>query len=66
MTIHPFCLVAEVPKQTHKVEAIPQTLLEPLGIALSTSLAFRQQHALLGSRLVRKHAMTALTGAGIF
>lgn len=40
MSIHSFCLVTEVPKQTHKMEAIPQTLLEPLGIALSTSPAF--------------------------
>ena len=65
MSAHPFCLVIEVPKQTHKLETIPQTLLEPLGIALSTS-AFRQQYAVLGSRLVRKRAMTALTGASIF
>lgn len=64
MSVHAFCLVIEVPKQTHELEAISQTLLEPLGIALSTS-AFRQQHTHLGSRLVRKRAMTVLTGAGI-
>lgn len=49
MSVHPFCLVTEVPEQTHKLEAIPQTLLEPLGIGLSNSPAFRQQYTLLGS-----------------
>lgn len=52
-------------KKKYKLEAIPQTLLETLAIALSTS-AFRQEHILSCSRLARNHDITALKGAGIF